>query len=100
MPTVLITREHAAPLSDLLAPWGESVHVPMLQLVGTGARPTEGSLTMSLTSATAVRFATALGDAVSGGRVVAVGPATARALEDAGSGSMPLARAGEWMRST
>ena len=76
MPTVLITREHAAPLSDLLAARGvESVHVPMLQLVGTGARAPDGQPDHVLvTSATAVRFATALSDVVSGGRVVAVGP--------------------------
>ena len=86
MPTVLITREHAAPLSDLLADRGvESVHVPMLQLVGTGARAPDGQPDHVLvTSAAAVRFATGLSDAVSKGRVVAVGPATARALEGAG----------------
>ena len=86
MPTVLITREHALPLSDLLAARGiGSVHVPMLRLVGTGAQAPDGVPGQVLvTSAAAVRFAPGLVDILADADLVAVGPATASALEAAG----------------
>ncbi len=86
MPTVLITREHAEPLSDLLAERGvASTHVPMLRLTATGALAPSGSPRQVLvTSAAAVRFAPRLSEVVRGADVVAVGPATAAALEAVG----------------
>jgi len=86
MPTVLITREHAEPLSDLLAERGvASTHVPMLRLTATGAQaPSVSPGQVLVTSAAAVRFAPGLAETVRGAGVVAVGPATAAALEAVG----------------
>ena len=57
----------------------------MLRLVGTGARAPHGKPRQVLvTSPAAVRFAPALLATLSGAEVVAVGPATADALETAG----------------
>lgn len=61
------------------------MHVPMLRLVGMGAQAPSGRPDHVLvTSAAAVRFATGLSEAVSEAKLVAVGPATAAALESAG----------------
>lgn len=88
MPVVLITREHAEPLASLLARHGvDSVHLPMSRLQATRAAPPcahPPKQGVVVTSAAVSRLAPEAVSWMQGVRVVAVGEATGRSLQDAG----------------
>jgi uroporphyrinogen-III synthase len=96
MSRILITREHAEPLASRLAEAGlESIHIPLIRLVGTDAPPPEGRPDAVLvTSPAAPRFAQGMADKVSRARVVAVGGATAEALKGVGVNPRDVGDAG------
>ena len=83
-PRVLMGREQAEPLAGMLRAWGAApVHVPMVELGATRFPPPHGRPDLLLVSSAAtVRFAPQL--AALGAPAVAVGPATAAALQAIG----------------
>jgi uroporphyrinogen-III synthase len=86
MMRVLITREAAEPLSTLLRDVGATpIHLPLIELSATGARPPSSVPDAVLvTSAAVVRFVSDLAGTIGQARVVAVGPRTKDALEASG----------------
>ena len=82
MARVLITREHAQPLADLLVASGHGVtHVPLVELVATGLpRPSAAPDAVLMTSQAVARFAPDLADCIRQARTAVVGQATASAL--------------------
>lgn len=93
---VLHTREAAEPLGGLLRDRGvRVVHVPLIARRATGASPPSGRPGLVLvTSAAAVASAPGLAEAIGGATVVAVGPATAEALRQAGLERVHVAAGG------
>jgi len=83
---VLVVSEHVGPLVEALRAAGlEPVSVPLVYTVGTGEPPPVAVPAQILvSSAAAPRLAPQLAAWCAGARVVAVGPATTRALQVAG----------------
>ena len=82
MARILITREHAAPLSALMVDAGlRPVHIPLIRREATAAAvPDLAPDAVLVTSAAVTRFVPDLKRQIGDARVVAVGAATAQAL--------------------
>lgn len=86
MARVLITREFAEPLASAFVDLGhDPVHVPLVSLAATGARPPLGNPSAVLVSSQAVaRFVPNLAEHIGAAPVFSVGPATAESLRTIG----------------
>ena len=96
MAHVLITRELAQPLADLLAADGHGVtHVPLVELVATGnSSPLGVPDAVLVTSQAVARFVPALAECIGQARTAVVGQATASALRRVGVHAQYVGSAG------
>ncbi len=86
VPSVLVTRHVLDPLGALLEDRGlQPVHVPLAELVPTGAAPPRGAPALALiSSATTLTLCPDVAAQLAAAQVVAVGPSTAAAVRARG----------------